>query len=159
MAFEQPSHHGIIFNSPMRLIDTRTLELQWFNDNDTPEYAILSHTWGPSEISYQEFVWINRARALKASQESLAQSTASSSSQNDQAALMLAAMEMMIRGNHGSIHGGVTEEELLHRPGYSKIVHAAIEARSLGYKYIWCDVCCIDKSSSAELQEAINSMY
>ncbi len=28
-----------------------------------------------------------------------------------------------------------------------------------GVRYIWIDTCCIDKSSSAELSEAINSMY
>ncbi|KAI5460550.1 hypothetical protein BGZ63DRAFT_340141, partial [Mariannaea sp. PMI_226] len=28
-----------------------------------------------------------------------------------------------------------------------------------GYEYIWIDTCCIDKTSSAELSEAINSMY
>jgi hypothetical protein len=28
-----------------------------------------------------------------------------------------------------------------------------------GYEYIWIDTCCIDKSSSAELSEAINSMF
>lgn len=27
------------------------------------------------------------------------------------------------------------------------------------FKYIWIDTCCIDKTSSAELSEAINSMY
>lgn len=28
-----------------------------------------------------------------------------------------------------------------------------------GYIYVWIDACCIRKESSAELQEAINSMY
>ncbi|KIM58836.1 hypothetical protein SCLCIDRAFT_1188627, partial [Scleroderma citrinum Foug A] len=28
-----------------------------------------------------------------------------------------------------------------------------------GYKWLWVDTCCIDKQSSAELSEAINSMY
>ena len=28
-----------------------------------------------------------------------------------------------------------------------------------GYKWVWIDTCCIDKTSSAELSEAINSMY
>ncbi len=28
-----------------------------------------------------------------------------------------------------------------------------------GLEYIWIDTCCIDKSSSAELSEALNSMY
>ena len=32
-------------------------------------------------------------------------------------------------------------------------------ARIFGYRYIWIDSCCIDKLSSSELSEAINSMY
>ena len=28
-----------------------------------------------------------------------------------------------------------------------------------GFDYIWIDTCCIDKTSSAELSEALNSMY
>jgi hypothetical protein len=28
-----------------------------------------------------------------------------------------------------------------------------------GYKYAWIDTCCIDKSNSSELSEAINSMF
>ncbi|KAH9941633.1 heterokaryon incompatibility protein-domain-containing protein [Epithele typhae] len=32
-------------------------------------------------------------------------------------------------------------------------------ARMNGYRYVWIDTCCIDRLSSAELSEAINSMY
>ncbi|OJT15618.1 Vegetative incompatibility protein HET-E-1 [Trametes pubescens] len=32
-------------------------------------------------------------------------------------------------------------------------------ARARGYPYLWIDSCCIDKTSSAELSEAINSMF
>ncbi|KAM7188084.1 hypothetical protein V8F33_010847 [Rhypophila sp. PSN 637] len=32
-------------------------------------------------------------------------------------------------------------------------------SRELGFDYGWVDTCCIDKSSSAELSEAINSMF
>ncbi|KAH9918564.1 HET-domain-containing protein [Epithele typhae] len=32
-------------------------------------------------------------------------------------------------------------------------------AEKAGYKYAWVDTCCIDKTSSAELTEAINSMF
>ena len=32
-------------------------------------------------------------------------------------------------------------------------------ARDAGYRYIWIDSCCIDKTSSSELSQAINSMY
>ncbi|KAM6534548.1 hypothetical protein FALCPG4_004180 [Fusarium falciforme] len=43
--------------------------------------------------------------------------------------------------------------------GASKVLGAAAQAASDGHTYIWIDTCCIDKSSSAELSEAINSMY
>ncbi|KAF9056943.1 heterokaryon incompatibility protein-domain-containing protein [Rhodocollybia butyracea] len=43
--------------------------------------------------------------------------------------------------------------------GWSKIVRACEVARNEDWEYIWIDTCCIDKSSSSELSEAINSMY
>lgn len=45
------------------------------------------------------------------------------------------------------------------RQGFKKVVDAANLAASHGYRWIWIDTCCIDKTSSAELSEAINSMY
>ncbi|KAI9687992.1 MAG: hypothetical protein M1820_010354 [Bogoriella megaspora] len=42
---------------------------------------------------------------------------------------------------------------------YAKIKSCADLAISHNYKYVWIDTCCIDKSSSSELQEAINSMF
>ena len=41
----------------------------------------------------------------------------------------------------------------------SKIIQAAKEALRQGLHYIWIDTCCIDKTSSAELTEAINSQW
>ncbi|KAF7533745.1 hypothetical protein G7054_g6811 [Neopestalotiopsis clavispora] len=43
--------------------------------------------------------------------------------------------------------------------GFTKVEGACQLAGEEGFKYIWIDTCCIDKSSSAELTEAINSMY
>lgn len=43
--------------------------------------------------------------------------------------------------------------------GFLKISGAAQQARRDRIDYLWCDTCCIDKRSSAELSEAINSMY
>ena len=40
-----------------------------------------------------------------------------------------------------------------------KVRDFCVFAREQGYAYVWVDTCCIDKSSSAELSEAINSMY
>jgi ankyrin repeat protein len=45
------------------------------------------------------------------------------------------------------------------KSGYEKITQFCLIAKSDGYKYAWIDTCCIDKTSSAELSEAINSMY
>ncbi|KAI0794603.1 heterokaryon incompatibility protein-domain-containing protein [Fomes fomentarius] len=41
----------------------------------------------------------------------------------------------------------------------SKVKESCMLAERHGYKWIWNDTCCIDKTSSAELSEAINSMY
>ena len=74
-----------------------------------PPYAILSHTWGKHEHSFQDFErgWRN----------------AESNS------------------------------------GTKKIKHTCEKTRADGLDYVWIDTCCINKSSSAELSEAINSMY
>lgn len=45
------------------------------------------------------------------------------------------------------------------KAGFAKIQGACNRALKDGYEWIWIDTCCIDKSSSAELQEAINSMW
>jgi len=40
-----------------------------------------------------------------------------------------------------------------------KFVQSAKQAAADGWGYIWVDKCCIDKRNSAELSEAVNSMY
>ena len=45
------------------------------------------------------------------------------------------------------------------KAGYSKIRFCGNRAAKDGLQYFWVDTCCIDKSSSAELSEAINSMF
>ncbi|KAF7679800.1 hypothetical protein GT037_001451 [Alternaria burnsii] len=45
------------------------------------------------------------------------------------------------------------------KPGYQKLMFCAQRATRDRIGYFWIDTCCIDKSSSAELTEAINSMY
>ena len=46
-----------------------------------------------------------------------------------------------------------------HKPAFAKLVSFCIKAASWGYRHVWIDTCCIDKSSSTELNEAITSMY
>ncbi|CAG9991767.1 unnamed protein product [Clonostachys byssicola] len=50
----------------------------------------------------------------------------------------------------GSFHG---------REGFAKLQGCCAQAANDGLAWVWIDTCCIDKSSSAELSEAINSMY
>ena len=92
----------------MWLINTTSLELESFTASDVPQYAILSHTWGDEEVSFQEINDMEKARM---------------------------------------------------KSGFSKIKKTCQLARDSGIKYAWVDTCCIDKSSSAELSESINSMY
>ncbi|KAI1349122.1 heterokaryon incompatibility protein-domain-containing protein [Xylaria sp. FL0043] len=44
-------------------------------------------------------------------------------------------------------------------PGWQKIKRCCSLALSRGLQWAWIDTCCIDKTSSAELSEAINSMF
>ena len=45
------------------------------------------------------------------------------------------------------------------KKGFVKIQRTCEYAIKDGYEYVWVDTCCINKDSSAELTEAINSMY
>ncbi|KAK4670045.1 uncharacterized protein QC763_208280 [Podospora pseudopauciseta] len=47
----------------------------------------------------------------------------------------------------------------VHKKGFRKVSQSCERARQDGYNYMWIDTCCIDKTSSAELSEAINSMF
>ncbi|TDZ33652.1 Vegetative incompatibility protein HET-E-1 [Colletotrichum spinosum] len=60
----------------------------------------------------------------------------------------------------------VTHQEMLNptraiqeKAGYEKIRRCAEISYDEGYEYTWIDTCCIDKTSSAELSESINSMF
>ena len=45
------------------------------------------------------------------------------------------------------------------KKGFQKIEYTASQAKRDNLEWVWVDTCCIDKTSSAELTEAINSMY
>jgi hypothetical protein len=90
----------------MRLLQTATGEIEEFI-GQVPEYAILSHTWGEGEVSYQDL-----------------------------------------------ISGAEVQKK-----GWSKIRDSCARAAKDGWKYVWIDTCCINKESSAELSESINSMF
>jgi hypothetical protein len=53
----------------------------------------------------------------------------------------------------------LTEGTGARKAGYAKLRFCAERAACHGLIYMWIDTCCIDKSSSAELSEAISSMF
>ncbi|KAF2030384.1 HET-domain-containing protein [Setomelanomma holmii] len=64
----------------------------------------------------------------------------------------------------GADHDEVTLADLENhtgtdKAGYKKLQFSADQAAKHGLRYFWADTCCINKSSSAELTEAINSMF
>ncbi|EKG18464.1 Heterokaryon incompatibility [Macrophomina phaseolina MS6] len=64
----------------------------------------------------------------------------------------------------GADHEEVTFRDLTEgtgksKAGYRKLTFCAKQAVHDNLQFFWVDTCCIDKSSSAELSEAINSMF
>lgn len=98
------------------------------------EYAILSHRW--LEDPNQEVVF--------ADIEEIDRTIASKSNRSE---------ELVVKNAYFAGTRSTTKD------GFAKIRGAAQQALRDGYDIIWIDTCCIDKSSSAELSEAINSMF
>ncbi|KAG4438257.1 hypothetical protein IFR05_006239 [Cadophora sp. M221] len=59
----------------------------------------------------------------------------------------------------GKEHESLASPGIEARDGFKKILFCAEQAVKDGLDYFWVDTCCIDKRSSAELSEAINSMF
>ncbi|KAF5363018.1 hypothetical protein D9758_012654 [Tetrapyrgos nigripes] len=94
-----------------------------------PRYAILSHTWEDEEVTFQDI-------------------------QN------IATLADTCNGRQltfDDIRAFLPPAQL--KKGYTKVVQACVRARNSAFDWIWIDSCCINKESSAELSEAINSMY
>lgn len=53
----------------------------------------------------------------------------------------------------------VMKRRNLEAAGWNKVKQCCTFVRGLGLNWVWIDTCCIDKRSSAELSEAIHSMY
>jgi hypothetical protein len=94
-----------------------------------PKYAISSHTWGDDEVTYEH---IRGPTALE---------------------------RRLLSNDSEATYENMRGQNVRECKAYSKVVGAVRQAASDGHEYIWIDTCCIDKSSSAELSEAINSMY
>ena len=52
-----------------------------------------------------------------------------------------------------------TKQRNVKTAGLAKLVQLCETARKLGYKLVWSDTCCIDKTNTTELSEAIHAMF
>ena len=142
---------GGLYTSLMRLLDLVTGEFVEFSDPFTiPPYAILSHRWAQEEQTYQDLRKIQtlcQGGTPRSPSPPLPRpSHSSSSSQDDNSSILSRPSSPQ------SIWGSDS--------GLSDKVRGACEAaRKDGFRYIWIDSCCIDKTSSSELSESINSMF
>jgi Heterokaryon incompatibility protein (HET) len=120
----------------MRLINIKTYEVQEFFANHAPKYYALSHTWlaAGEEVSLRDW----------------------------QTALEYARKEPPSTPTDDTQWIGrrmkVSLEKLDKAYGFDKI-QGCMRKASRDVDYCWVDTVCIDKSSSAELSEAINSMF
>ncbi|KAE9966843.1 hypothetical protein EG328_008597 [Venturia inaequalis] len=62
-------------------------------------------------------------------------------------------------GNEEITFKEIKKEIRRDKEGYTKLQGLCARAKRDGYKWAWCDTACIDKRSSEELSEAINSMF
>ena len=67
--------------------------------------------------------------------------------------------EVSFRGLQEIVRDGKTMPGNDFGEGLRKIVNCCRQAAADGYDYTWIDTCCIDKTDSSELSEAINSMF
>ncbi|KAK3352767.1 hypothetical protein B0T25DRAFT_192359 [Lasiosphaeria hispida] len=124
----------------MRLINIDTMKMEEFFGREVPHYIILSHTWGPDEISYQDYKWLENF------DEELAEGIIDEMMPRQRQRVVQKARSLRARDGHKKIH---------------RVAELAKDPRGRGLhstKHIWVDTCCINKEST-ELSEAINSMY
>ncbi|KAH9854735.1 heterokaryon incompatibility protein-domain-containing protein [Lenzites betulinus] len=120
-----------------RFLDTFTGEFRWIENPATIIYAILSHTWrSEAEGSEQNYTEVRKL-------------------QDDFGPPRI----LVPRDLTCPLTAPGAESFLSHPKLSDKIKDACRIAREAGFRLIWIDSCCIDKTSSAELAEAINSMY
>ncbi len=138
-----------------RFLDTHTGQFHWVEEPSTVIYAILSHTWRPrsegGEQSYSQVqkLWkhVRNDRTLNELGEDAASATL------EPGVLYSAPFDPPSEPTPDS-------HSILSHPHISEKIKGICKvARENGYRLIWIDSCCIDKSSSAELAEAINSMF
>ncbi|KAI0767520.1 hypothetical protein C8Q74DRAFT_1204091, partial [Fomes fomentarius] len=143
----------------MRLLDAKTGQFRFVHDPRSVRYAIISHTWSQEgEQTYQDMLEIQNTGVHTANHPSTEDRECAhhaSCSSHDHVPSLGSDMPSDPDHDHASLPGCI-----LHNPQTAhKARMACILAQLHSIDLVWLDSCCIDKASSAELSEAINSMY
>ncbi|KAI1785938.1 HET-domain-containing protein [Ganoderma leucocontextum] len=145
----------------MRLLNTETGQFVEKDPKDPKvKYAILSHTWdSKGEQTYPELKEIQNRHHSPHSAEHRQGGSSPTSSQPSLSTTRMAPASApspdTTPARSDTPLGPIWADSDLS----PKIREACRVARANGYRYLWIDSCCIDKTSSSELSEAINSMY
>ncbi|CZS95631.1 uncharacterized protein RAG0_05233 [Rhynchosporium agropyri] len=130
----------------MWLLDTSTLALRSFMGDDLPPNAILSHTWSDEEVSLQDILNLQiPANGAFTRRDAQAQEVGHQNRTNLPFDFRGAPARKVVLDIQG-------------KAGYHKIERCCAQAFRDGYKYVWVDTCCRDKTNSSELSETINSI-
>ncbi|KAI0364801.1 hypothetical protein BV20DRAFT_818448 [Pilatotrama ljubarskyi] len=148
----------------MRLLDTLTGLFVDVVKPETIRYAILSHTWSSAgEQSYQDLLKLQQRAKESLTGEHVAQSrpsqlnpvTTTASNTSHESTPDSASINCSTSPPPAFLVPSIFAD-----PDLSPKVNGFCDiARRHGYRLVWMDSCCIDKTSSSELSEAINSMY
>ncbi|KAH9857400.1 hypothetical protein C2E23DRAFT_271956 [Lenzites betulinus] len=145
-----------------RFLDTFTGEFRWIVDPSTISYAILSHTWRSEkeggEQSYADVrqLWLTVAAERATRSPPLGGDSDIKDGASSSISLPIPTDTDILAPEPGPDK----PVEILSHPGLcDKIKGVCKIAREAGYRLVWVDSCCIDKSSSAELAETINMMF
>jgi hypothetical protein len=137
----------------MRLINIDTMKMEEFHGSEIPEYFILSHTWdAQGETSFQDYLWLDRH------DEAISQGVLSE---------MTPKQRERAEAKAQSIRSQAGFKKIERLAALARGARAKLKKSPTGYRilwssnvnHVWIDTACINKESSAELSEAINSMF
>ncbi|KAJ9148813.1 hypothetical protein NKR19_g5863 [Coniochaeta hoffmannii] len=136
----------------MRLINVDTMKMEESIDDGNCLYLILSHTWTAEEISFQDYMW------LQNHEEEVADGVIDELPPKQLARAMAEAEALRRRAGYKKVFNFIRRARRLLEE-HSDSSPPTLNAGGRSPVYVWIDTCCINKESSAELSEAINSMY
>jgi hypothetical protein len=163
----------------MHLLNIETFKLESYDDESTiPAYVILSHRWEEEEVLFEDLQELPYSQEI----QDLRRKFKDLEERFENLQLQLEGEKSACRDTEcvNTEQGGITLHKAeregdgksdstwsdshfrrarLKEKGWNKVTRCCKEAKAFGFSYVWIDTCCINKDSSSELSESINSMF